>query len=273
MPKWRNGIRIVIWYTMCMPINWNKRKYTEEEFISAWESSSSVAECLRKLDLNQYGSAHQIAKDTAAKLGLTRDHMTGQGWLKGKNHSYNLRPLEEVLVVGRKEHNNSLKKRLVVAGLKEWRCEKCGLDTWLGNKITIELEHIDGNNKNNTLENLMFLCPNCHSYTDTWRGRNIKSRGRLDKLGKSAGSKPASKEGNLDTGSSPVPPTCSECGIELKTKRGKMCQPCFKKKSEKINWPTVEELLERLSNSNYSQLSKELGVSDNAIRKRIKNHL
>ena len=51
-------------------------------------------------------------------------------------------------------------------------CNKCGLDKWLEELITLELEHKDGNNKNNTRENLEFLCPNCHSMTVTWRGRN-----------------------------------------------------------------------------------------------------
>lgn len=55
------------------------------------------------------------------------------------------------------------------------RCECCGLAEWLNRPITLELEHIDGDNRNNEKENLKLLCPNCHSLTDTWRGRNINS--------------------------------------------------------------------------------------------------
>jgi hypothetical protein len=267
-----NGRHACIWYNMCMPINWSRRKYTEEQFRDAWLSSNSVMECLRTLGLNEYGSAHQIAKDTARELGLDNSHMTGRGWLKGKTHSFSpSRPLNEILVYGKKENNTELKKKLVRAGLKEWKCERCGLDSWLGEKITIELEHVDGDNKNNTIENLMFLCPNCHSYTDTWRGRNIKSYGRLDKLEKSASSKDVSKEGNLDAGSNPAPPTCSICGIDVGRKSNR-CMKCYRKTTEKIKWPETEDLIKMLSNSNYSKLSKELGVSDNALRKRIKNH-
>lgn len=51
-------------------------------------------------------------------------------------------------------------------------CAKCGLDSWLGVKITLELNHIDGIRSNNTRSNLECLCPNCHSLTPTWRGRN-----------------------------------------------------------------------------------------------------
>lgn len=54
------------------------------------------------------------------------------------------------------------------------KCNNCGIDTWLGNPIVLELEHKDGNTKNNARENLECLCPNCHSLTSTWRGRNNK---------------------------------------------------------------------------------------------------
>lgn len=52
-------------------------------------------------------------------------------------------------------------------------CESCKNNTWMGNPISLELEHCDGNNKNNTKENLLLLCPNCHAQTRFYRGRNI----------------------------------------------------------------------------------------------------
>ena len=55
-------------------------------------------------------------------------------------------------------------------------CENCGLSKWLDKPITLELEHIDGNNQNNVKENLKLLCPNCHSFTETWKGKNIHKR-------------------------------------------------------------------------------------------------
>lgn len=52
------------------------------------------------------------------------------------------------------------------------RCNRCKIDNWLGKKLTLELDHKDGNNSNNSRDNLELLCPNCHSLTPTWRGRN-----------------------------------------------------------------------------------------------------
>lgn len=56
------------------------------------------------------------------------------------------------------------------------KCNKCGLNNWLGQELILELEHKDGNNKNNCRSNLEMICPNCHSLTETWRGRNKKDQ-------------------------------------------------------------------------------------------------
>jgi len=61
-------------------------------------------------------------------------------------------------------------------------CNKCGISEWFAKPITLELEHKDGNNKNNIRDNLEGLCPNCHSTTDTWRGRNKPSKNGLNEI-------------------------------------------------------------------------------------------
>ncbi len=67
-----------------------------------------------------------------------------------------------------------LRKRVLIKE-RGHKCEKCKNTHWLKMIITLELEHIDGNNQNNKKENLLLLCPNCHSYTPTWR-RNKNSK-------------------------------------------------------------------------------------------------
>lgn len=87
-------------------------------------------------------------------------------------------PLDELLVVGRPTNRQYLKRRLIVAGLKEELCEGCGIGEWQGKPLSLHLHHRNGDGSDNRLENLMLLCPNCHSQTDTYGGRNGHRRKR-----------------------------------------------------------------------------------------------
>jgi hypothetical protein len=72
------------------------------------------------------------------------------------------------------------RKRLRVFIEQNESCCNCGLSEWMNEPITLELEHIDGNNKNNKRDNLKGLCPNCHSLTNTWRGRNKNKHKKIE---------------------------------------------------------------------------------------------
>lgn len=58
---------------------------------------------------------------------------------------------------------------------QQGKCNRCNLHEWMNEPIAIEIDHKDGDNKNNTRDNMEGLCPNCHSLTETWRGRNFES--------------------------------------------------------------------------------------------------
>jgi len=65
-----------------------------------------------------------------------------------------------------------LKERLIEELKWVYECSECGLSEWRGKSLVLQLDHIDGNNSNHRLENLRLLCPNCHSQTETFAGRN-----------------------------------------------------------------------------------------------------
>jgi hypothetical protein len=70
--------------------------------------------------------------------------------------------------------SDKLKKKLVEDGVKENKCEMCGIFDWNGKPLSLELHHIDGNRFNNSFDNLQILCPNCHSQTDNYGSKNRK---------------------------------------------------------------------------------------------------
>jgi hypothetical protein len=150
-------------------------KYTEEEFIIAVKTSISIRQVLNKLGLKEAGGNYSITKTRIKNLGLDTSHFKGQAWNKGKILGPK-KPVEELLVIDRKHPYQSfkLKNRLLQEGIKIHQCECCGIAEWQGKPTPLELDHINGINYDNRLENLRLLCPNCHAQTDTYRGRNKK---------------------------------------------------------------------------------------------------
>jgi len=71
---------------------------------------------------------------------------------------------------------HKLKLKMIRDGIKEHKCDICGITEWMGKKVPIELDHIDGNHYNNEMNNLRIVCPNCHAQTDTNSGKNNKHR-------------------------------------------------------------------------------------------------
>ena len=87
-----------------------------------------------------------------------------------------LKPMFEKFTRGRSADEplfmTKFKNRLIKANLIEYKCSCCGITEWNGKPLTLQLHHINGNNRDNRLENLTFLCPNCHSQTDNFSGKN-----------------------------------------------------------------------------------------------------
>ena len=153
------------------------RKYSEEQFIKAVETSTSIAEVCRKLGLKEAGGNYSTINKKITELGLDKSHFKGHAWNKGlelgPNYFGTAKSLDEILVEDSDYQSSKLVKRLIRAGIKEYKCECCGNTEWLGNPIPLELHHVNGIHSDNRLENLQVICPNCHALTDNYRGKNI----------------------------------------------------------------------------------------------------
>ena len=73
-------------------------------------------------------------------------------------------------------YRKKLLRKHIVKETGNYACTECGLGEWRGKRLSLELDHIDGNPKNNERSNLRVLCPNCHCTTTTWRGRNCRKK-------------------------------------------------------------------------------------------------
>lgn len=135
----------------------------------------------RRFDWQAIQEAHDSglsARECCARFGCSRSawqEAVRTGRLRPRS---TLIPIEELLRAGRPTNRGHLRGRLIKAGLKEERCEECGLDEWRGRPLRITLHHINGDGHDNRLENIAFLCPNCHSQTPNFSGRNGHLRAR-----------------------------------------------------------------------------------------------
>lgn len=147
--------------------------YNEEDLREAVKTSTSIRQVLDKLNIVPAGGNYQTTNRRIQKLNIDTSHFTGQAWNKGKIIGPK-RLIEEYLKENSVVQSFKLKNRLIAEGLKEHKCECCGITEWMGKPAPIELDHINGNHHDNRLENLRILCPNCHAQTDTYRGKNKK---------------------------------------------------------------------------------------------------
>lgn len=146
---------------------------SDREFCSLIAGKYSYSDVLRALDLGtRGGSSVDILKRRIDELGCSTEHFSKH---KSEKVLQLRRDLNEILVENSSYLNtSSLKQRILKAGLLEYKCALCGNEgRWQGKNLVLQLDHINGIYNDHRLNNLRFLCPNCHSQTDTYAGKNM----------------------------------------------------------------------------------------------------
>lgn len=158
-----------------------KRSWSDDDLVVAVEGSKSYRMVIKKLYLIPAGGNYVQVKRRINELNLSTAHFTGKGWNVGRVFVPKPPiPIDQLLVEDIEFQSFKLKRRLFEAGLKLPKCELCGwAERSIDGRIPVELDHINGNIRDNRIENLRILCPNCHSLQTTHRGKNKKVKLRL----------------------------------------------------------------------------------------------
>jgi hypothetical protein len=213
--------------------------------------STSVKEALQLLGLRAAGGNYRGFYAACDRLGLGIPAPAPGSFASRR---FVVLPDEVVFCDNSSYHNRFyIKRRLIARGVPE-RCAICGLGPeWNGSPLALQLDHVNGVFNDNRPENLRLLCPNCHSQTDTYAGRASKV--------------------------AVVLPRCPDCTaiVRRSAKKCPECRGWLVKPTappappEKIAWPADSILVAMISESSVLATGRALGVSDNAVRKRLRN--
>lgn len=193
--------------------------------------SRTITEVCYKLYGNKYYGNRITIKNYIKQFNMDISHFVID--YSNKKMFFKRKDISEILVLDSTHDTTNLKNRLYKEGLKERRCEKCGQDeNWYGKHMSLILDHKNGNNKDNRIENLQIVCPNCSATLPTFSGKNVNRNNRLMKM-------------------------------------KKLVNPNFNKSESqrKVKRPEYNILLTEINELGYSATGRKYGVSDNAIRK------
>ena len=219
------------------------KNITKEEMIILLNNSHSMRNVLQKIHLSTNGSGnYRTLINRLNALGIDRPkynyYGNGQKRLKKDN--------KDVFCENSTYPRQKLKERIIKEKILDYKCNKCNNNgNWMNNKLSLHLDHINGINNDNRIENLRFLCPNCHSQTETYSGKNVKKDDK-DKI-----------------------KNFCKCGKQI-FHGSKMCTKCNSESQRKIKiMPTLESMEFDIKNLGYRGTGRKYNVSDTTIRKWI----
>lgn len=135
---------------------------TKEIFEASCKNSKRWSEVFRDLNVQKSGTSYEFAQRCIKEWNIDVAHFAKP-----------FNPLDR-LTIRPNQPKGRLRDYLIKIG-REYKCEECGLmDMWNNKKITLQVDHVNGINYDHRPENLRFLCPNCHSQTDTFCWKNVK---------------------------------------------------------------------------------------------------
>ena len=218
-----------------------KYEWNLKEIIKYVKESFTFTEVLKKLGIPIRGNNSKTLKKILDTNNIDYTHFTYRAKIYKTNYiKANVYLNNEKNITSAKLKNKLLKENLI-----ENKCSNCGLITWLNKPIVLQLHHKDGNNKNNSLNNLELLCPNCHSQTENYCGNANKNKNKN---------------------------YCKDCGKEI-TLKATYCSVCNSKHRRKVKKPSVNDLINDFKTIlTFTGIGDKYNVSDNTVRKWFKSY-
>lgn len=253
LKRTKSSIRGKVQY-FALNLECRNEKYNEIKFRKIVSESKSYTDVVRKLGISTHCGNRNTIKKYIEKYSIDISHF--DFGISGSRFVFGKFDLVDILVENSTySQTTNLKERLYKEGLKQRVCEKCGQgEIWNGEKISLIIDHINGCHNDNRLENLRIVCPNCSATFNTNGGKN-RGKKYLDKAKEI-------REKNKNY--------CA-CGIEI-CKDSKKCKSCEEVRQRKVQRPPYLQLVKEIEKTNYCAVGRKYGVSDNAIRKWVKNY-
>lgn len=252
---------------------------SDEVFVNIVENSTSYSECLRKLGYNctSGSGSTKVLKARIRELGckLKEREYKKYGEIKENIKIGNSKhiPTEEMLIENSPYSRNTVRRRLLKENLVEYVCCECGLGSnWNHKELTLQLHHKNGIDNDHRLENLGFICPNCHSQTSNYAGKHNRCKQIKNKVDTSADT----DTNNTDTAQGKTN-TCIDCG-KLISNQATRCIECATKykatnnRLKRENFIKFDEFKKLIRTKPILHIADMFNISDNAIRKWCKSY-
>jgi Zn finger protein HypA/HybF involved in hydrogenase expression len=225
---------------------------SKDEFQKIFDESETKIQIMQKLGYKHRRTGMLTERIIHDNINLSKFRENSKNYFSRINSKS--KKLDNILIKDQKMKSANLKKKLYKSALLKEKCLDCGIgNVWNNKPIVLQLDHINGDNKDNRIENLRILCPNCHSQTDTFDNKIRPGQSSKQKLHA----------------------ICLDCGKQI-NKTSARCNPCSSKfnnvKYKETFKVTKEELEKLVWEMPLEEIGKSFRVSGRAISKRCKKY-